>query len=100
MKIEVNCCNVKKLDLKFYGIEKPRCKVVLKYKDHEYTRETPSASGSNLNKSASALTRSGRPASGGWKFWLARRSLSSCVEVEQRPRELRAQRQSRAKQIR
>merc|ERR1712216_1027655 len=39
LKIEVNCCNLKKLDLKFYGIEKPRCKVVLKYKDHEYTSE-------------------------------------------------------------
>jgi hypothetical protein len=36
LRIEVNCCNVKKLDLKFYGIEKPKCKVVLKYKEHEY----------------------------------------------------------------
>lgn len=39
LKIEVNCCNVKKFDLKFYGIEKSRCKVVLKYKDYEYTSE-------------------------------------------------------------
>ena len=39
LKIEVNCCNVKKLDLKFYGIEKPKCKVVLKYKDQEYTSQ-------------------------------------------------------------
>lgn len=36
LKIEVNCCNIKKLDLKFYGIEKATCKVVLKYKDHVY----------------------------------------------------------------
>ena len=30
---------MKKLDLKFYGIEKPKCKVVLKYKEHEYTSQ-------------------------------------------------------------
>ncbi|OUS44183.1 hypothetical protein BE221DRAFT_193598 [Ostreococcus tauri] len=40
LRVEVNCCNVKKIDLKFYGIEKPTCKVVLTYKDQKYESAT------------------------------------------------------------
>jgi len=42
LKIAVVACNIKKLDLKFYGIERATCKVVLKYKDLVYeSQELP-----------------------------------------------------------
>ncbi len=36
LKIEATCCNIKKIDLKFYGIEKATCQVTIKCNGKEW----------------------------------------------------------------
>merc|ERR1712100_87254 len=38
-RIEITCCNIKKLDTKFYNLEKPRCWVTVKLGEQTYTTQ-------------------------------------------------------------